>query len=106
MEGAEHITWKPRASTDDKKHYDNLKEWIYNHIQSFEPEDEDEESSVSGTEDLLPMVDEGSGNGSGGGGGKAQEEETAKEKVIDKKDKLDIPSEEQVEIIVPIQMDL
>jgi hypothetical protein len=100
MEGAEHVSWKARDSTDDKKYLDKLKEWINNHIRAFEPEDEDEESSVSGTEDLLPMVDEGSGDGSGGAGGQAQEEETAKEKIIDKKDKLEIPDEDQVEIIV------
>lgn len=91
MEGAEHVNWKPR-NTEEKNYLNKVKGWIYDNIRAFEPDDEEEETEVSGTENLLPMVDDGDGKGSGGNGGQAIKEETAKEKVLEREDEIEVPN--------------
>ncbi|MCC8361018.1 hypothetical protein [Salinimicrobium sediminilitoris] len=82
MEGAEHVSWKPRNSSE-REEFSKLKNWIEDKIKSFEPEEEEEETTVSGLEKFLPYVDNGDGEGASIPGEGAQRNETAKEKIIE-----------------------
>lgn len=80
MEGAEHIFWNSKKVPDGEKILDTIETWIKDELNKLSKINTSDESIVPLTEDLLPMVDLGSGsNTSKKTDGTIIKEETAQE---------------------------
>ncbi len=82
MEGAEHIFWDPKKVNGGQKILDDIDNWIRSELLNLSKTTNEDDSIVASTEDLLPMVDTGTGNNvSKRPDGKIIKEETAQEKL-------------------------